>query len=302
MSSPLFAQLSEHVYYLPGAVNCAVVVNGREAVLVDTGGDKDYGRALRKVCEALAATPVAILNTHSHADHYGGNDYLLRQFDVPVYAPAFEAGILQNPYLEPVYLFNGAKPLPELMSKWLLAKPSKVDVVLEPQVSTPERLELIGLTFEILDTSGHAHQHVSVKVGDVLIAADAVFGAAVLDKYPLPFGQDIGGQISSVQSLTEVGARVLLPGHGEPTEDIEDLAEHNLEAFKRAADAVEAACEGVSTEDVLKEVCKNLNIEMLDLPRFFLNRCVVTAYLSYLREEGRVEVTLRDNGLTWQRQ
>ena len=43
---PLFAQLSEHVYYLPGAVNCAVVVNGGEAVLIDTGGDKDYGRAL----------------------------------------------------------------------------------------------------------------------------------------------------------------------------------------------------------------------------------------------------------------
>lgn len=300
MARPLFTQLSEHVYYLPGGVNCAVVVNGGEAVLVDTGGDKDYGRALRKACDALNVTPVAILNTHSHADHYGGNDYLLRQYDVPVYAPAFEAGILQNPYLEPVYLFNGAKPLPELMSKWLLAKPSKVDVVL-PQMSTPEPLELVGLTFDLLDTSGHAHRHVSVKVGDVLIAADAVFGRAVLDKYPLPFGQDIGGQIKSAQSLTELGARVLLPGHGKPTEHIEGLVAHNLAAFKRAAAAVEAACLGVSTEEILKEVCKTLDIETLDLPRFFLNRCVVTAYLSYLREAGRVEVTLRDNGLTWHR-
>ena len=296
MPSPSFAQLSEHVYYLPGAVNCALVVNGGEAVLVDTGGDKDYGRALRKVCEALAVNPVAVLNTHSHADHYGGNDYLLRQFEMPVYAPAFEAGILQNPYLEPVYLFNGAKPLPELLSKWLLAKPSKVDVVLEP-----ERLELVGLPFEILDTSGHAHRHVSVRVGDVLVAADALFGGAVLDKYPLPFGQDIGEQIKSAQGLTEVGARVLLPGHGEPTENISDLVAHNVAAFGRAAAAVEAACLGVSTEEVLKEVCKTLGIEMLDLPRFYLNRCVVTAYLSYLRDEGQVEVQLQDNKLTWQK-
>ncbi len=295
MPNPLFAQLSEHVYYLPGAVNCAVVVNGGEAVLVDTGGDKDYGRALRKVCDALNVSPVAVLNTHSHADHYGGNDYLLRQFDVPVYAPAFEAGILQNPYLEPVYLFNGAKPLPELMSKWLLAKPSRVDVILEPGT-----LELIGLPFAILDTSGHAHRHVSVKVGDVLIAADAVFGAAVLGKYPLPFGQDIGGQIKSAR-LAEVGARVLLPGHGEPTEEIEDLVARNLETFQRAADAVEAACLGILTEEVLKEVCKTLAIEMLDLPRFYLNRCVVTAYLSYLRDEGRVEVALHENSLAWRR-
>lgn len=297
MAVPLFAQLSEHVYYLPGAVNCAVVVNGGEAVLVDTGGDKDYGRALRKVCDALQVTPVAILNTHSHADHYGGNDYLLRQFDVQVYAPEFEAGILQNPLLEPVYLFNGAKPLPELLSKWLLAKPSKVDVVLKP-----ESLELIDLTFEVLDTSGHAHRHVSVQVGDVLIAADAVFGAAVLDKYPLPFGQDIGRQINSAEGLKEVAARVLLPGHGEPTEDIEDLITHNVAVFDRATTAVEAACLGTSTDEVLKEACRTLNIEMLDLPRFYLNRCVVTAYLCYLRETGRVDLTLRDNDLTWHRQ
>src|SRR5688572_23849753 len=32
----------------------------------------------------------AILNTHPHADHVGGNAGLLRHFDVPVYGPARE--------------------------------------------------------------------------------------------------------------------------------------------------------------------------------------------------------------------
>ena len=297
MASPDLKQLSEHVYYLPGGVNAAIVTNGAgEAVLVDTGGDKEYGRNLRKACEALAVTPVAILNTHSHADHYGGNDYLLRQFELEVYAPAFEASILQNPYLEPVYLFGGAKPLPELMSKWLLAKPSQVDRLLEPG-----KLELHGITLEIIDTPGHAHQHVSVLVNGVLIAADALFGTSVLTKYPLPFGQDIGKQMKSVESLREVEAEVILPGHGDPTEDIATLVQENIEVFNRAAEQVAAACDSASTEEVLQCVCKSLNITLNDLPRFYLNRCVVSAYLSYLVDEGRVTVGLEDNRVGWYR-
>lgn len=289
-------RLSERVYYLPGGVNCALVKADDAAVLVDTGQDKSYGRDLRKACESLGLSPVAILNTHSHADHYGGNDYLLRQFDIPVYAPPFEASILQSPYLEPVYLFNGAKPLPELLSKWLLAKPSKVDHLLEPGT-----LSLRGVGLTILETPGHAHRHVSILVDDVLIAADALFGAAVLDKYPLPFGQDIAKQIESAARLREVEAKILLPGHGNPTEEIADLVKRNLEAFERAAEHVERACEGGATEDVLQRVCSSLAIEMTDLPRYYLNLCVVSAYLSYLRDEGRVALELVDNRPSWQK-
>lgn len=290
-------ELSEHVLYLPGAVNMALVVGqDRQAVIVDTGLDKDAGKRLKKACETLGVTPVAILNTHAHADHYGGNSFLLRTFDLPVYAPPFEASILENPYLEPVYLFGGAKPPPELLSKWLLAKPSKVTHVLKPG-----RLELAGLAFDILDTSGHAHTHYAVRVGDVLIAADAVFGATVLERYPLPFGQDIGAQMESAARVADVGARVVLPGHGEPTEDVQALVQANLNAFARAAEAVAAACTGVGTEMVLKNAAAVLGLVMTDLPRYYLNLCVVSAYLSYLRETGRVELALQDNQVWWAR-
>jgi glyoxylase-like metal-dependent hydrolase (beta-lactamase superfamily II) len=288
-------QLSERVFYLPGSVNTALVVgDGREAVLVDSGQDKDAGRRLKRACEHLGVTPVAILNTHAHADHYGGNDFLVRNTGVPVYAPPFEASILQNPYLEPVYLFHGAKPPKELLCKWLMAKPSPVDVVLQPGP-----LELAGVRLEILDTSGHAHTHHAVKVEDVLIAADAVFGTAVLERYPLPFGQDIERQRRSAERVAKVGARVALPGHGDPTEEVASLVGANLEAFERAAEAVAAACTGVSTSAVLQATCRSLGIVIGDLPRYHLNLCVVSAYLSYLRDAGRVELSLVDNELRW---
>ena len=289
-------QLSDKVYYLPGGVNCAIIKAGHQAILVDTGQDKDYGRNIKKACETLGLTPAAIINTHSHADHYGGNEYLIRQYpDILVYAPTFEAAILQNPYFEPVYLFNGAKPLSELLSKWLLAKPSKVDNELKDG-----SLELLGETLEIIDTSGHAHVHKSVMIDGVLIAADAVFGSSVLEKYLLPFGQDIGKQIESAKKLTALEIHTLLPGHGEPTQDIPNLVSSNLKAFEQAANTIKAACTSVSTETVLQEVCKTFNITMTDLPRYYLNLCVVSAYLSYLREKGEVEVRLEDNQVLWQ--
>ncbi len=294
---PSAIALSERVYYLPGGVNAAIVVGrDRQAILVDTGGDKSYGREIRRACETLGVTPAAIVNTHAHADHYGGNDYLLRQFDVPVYAPPLEKSLMESPYLEPVYLFNGAKPPGELLNKWLLAKPSRVDYVLEPGVLT-----LCGVQLDILDTSGHAHVHYSVRVGDVLLAADAVFGESALEKYPLPFGQDIAAQIQSARKVAESGARVVLPGHGEPSEEVRALAELNLRAFERAARTVEAACQRATTAEVLRGACSALGIAMSDLPRYALNLCTVMAYLSYLREEGKIDWQLADNELRWMR-
>ena len=297
MNQDGLSQLSERVYALLGSVNSAVVLNDAgEALLFDSGGDKDAGRRIRGACERLGVRPVAVINSHAHADHYGGNDYLVRQFGLRVYAPEIEASLMAAPYLEPVYLCGGAKPLPELLGKWLLAKPSPPDALLGPG-----RLSLHGLEAGLLDTSGHAHRQLSLLVDGVLLAADALFGASALARYPLPFGQDIGRQIASAETLRGAAATVALPGHGDPETDLEALVDLNLAAFARAAAAVEAACEGCSADEVLARSCDALGVLMSDLPRYHLNRTVVAAYLSYLRESGRVELRLEGNRLLWRR-
>jgi len=293
---PSVKALSEHVYYVPGGVNMALVTNqASEAVLIDTGQDKNSGRELRKACEHLNVRPIAIINSHAHADHFGGNDYLLRQFDIPVYAPPFEASLMQSPLLEPVYLFNGAKPLAEMYSKWLMAKPSRVDHQLNPG-----NLDIHGINLTVLDTSGHAHTQYSVEVDGVLLAADALFGEGLLEKYPLPFGQDIGQQIASATTLSERQVKTTLPGHGTPTDDLTTLVDINVAAFTQAANAVADACQHTSTAQVLQQTCQTLGVNMTDIPRYTLNLCTVMAYLSYLREQERVKAVLEDNLLLWQ--
>lgn len=289
-------QLSERVYYLPGGVNCALVIgDGGRAVVVDSGQDKEYGRALRRACEALEVRPTAIVNTHAHADHFGGNAYLLRQYpEARVFAPPFEASIIRAPYLEPVYLFHGAKPPPELLSKWLQAEASPVHEEIEAGV-----LSLCGIDFETIDTSGHAHRQLALRVDDVLLAADAFFGIGVLRKYALPFGQDIGNQRAAFEAVRRSGARVAVPGHGDPSEDLDAAVEANLAAVDRAAEAVRAASSGVGTEEVLAGACEALGISVEDLPRYHLNLCTVSAYLSYLRDTGQIDSRLERGRLVW---
>ena len=53
----------------------------------------------------------AVIVTHAHADHFGGAGEVKKRTGAPVLAPAFEAAVVENPVLEPVYLFTGAQPL-----------------------------------------------------------------------------------------------------------------------------------------------------------------------------------------------
>jgi glyoxylase-like metal-dependent hydrolase (beta-lactamase superfamily II) len=201
---------------------------------------------------------------------------------------------MRAPYLEPVYLFHGARPPAELTTKWLQAEASPVHVELEPGP-----FEIAGIAFEALDTSGHAHRQLALRVDDVLLAADAFFGDAVLDRYGLPFGQDIAGQIAALDVVRSSGVRVALPGHGDPSEDLERSVAANGAAIAAAADAVERACLGVGSEDVLLSACQALNVELSDLPRYHLNLCTVSAYLTYLREQGRIDGRLEGGRLVW---
>ena len=113
-------QISDSTYYIPGATATGVVRSENRAIPIDTGLDKESGRRILRLIQKNGLDAAAIINTHSHADHFGGNSFIVRRTDAKVYAPAIEAGIIQYPYLEPLYLFS-AHPVNEMMSRFLMA-------------------------------------------------------------------------------------------------------------------------------------------------------------------------------------
>lgn len=291
--------LGPQVFYFSSAVNSVVVDNGSGgALLIDTGLDDAHARKLLREVEGLGLRPAAILNTHSHADHHGGNAFILKKFpDVPVYAPPLEAAVINFPVLEPLSLF-GAMPPRELQTKFLLAPASPAQGI------GAGRHTLGGVEVELLPVPGHAAQMYAVRVGDVLYAADALFGPEALAKHPLTFCVDSAAQKASAAALGQLaGVRLTLPGHGTPTEDLSGLTAANLASYERTTQAVCATLdtEGRTADDLLARVCTALGQEMTNAGAVVLNRAVVSAHLTEGLKAGWARLEVRGNRLVFAR-
>lgn len=291
--------LGSQVFYFASAVNSLVVENGcGGALLVDTGLDDGHARKLLREVEARGLVPAAILNTHSHADHHGGNAFILKKFPgLPVSAPPLEAAIIHFPVLEPLYLY-GALPPRELQTKFLLAPASPA----QPIGAGPQTLG--GAAVELLPVPGHAAQMYAVRVGDVLYAADGLFGAESLQKHPLTFCADSAAQKASAAALAGLsGVSVVLPGHGDPTPDLPGLARLNLQAYERTTAAVmDALAQGAATvDDLLARVCTGLNVTMTNAGAVVLNRAVVSAHLTEGLAAGWARLEVQENRLLFAR-
>ena len=122
-------QLSGNTYYIPGPVNIGVVINADVCLVIDTGLDKKSGKQILRCLQQAGLQVKAIINTHSHADHCGGN-HPLRQAGAIICTSQLEKALIENTKLEPFYLFSAA-PIEELESRFLMAPPSPVERVLD---------------------------------------------------------------------------------------------------------------------------------------------------------------------------
>jgi len=115
-------QVSEKCYYINCPAKIGVYVADKDNVyLVDSGNDKDAGRKVRQILEKNGWHLTAILNTHSNADHIGGNKYLQGQTGCKIYSSGIEAAFTRYPVLEPSFLYGGY-PCKDLRHKFLMAQ------------------------------------------------------------------------------------------------------------------------------------------------------------------------------------
>ena len=94
--------------------------------------------------------------------------------------------------------------------------------------------------------------------------------------------------------------RTIVPGHGDPTTDVEALCDANLDAIARASEAVLDACTQAGTlPEILQRTCATLAIEMTDLVRYHLNQTTVLAHLTDLLERQEITANIVRNKLYW---
>lgn len=290
--------ITERVGYFPGSVNIGVVIGETGAILIDSGLDTQTAKKIKKGLDAIAQPLRAIVQTHSHADHFGGNAYLLSQFPEAVcYAPPLEEAVIRNPILEPLYLNLGAAVLPELNNKFLCAEPSRVDIVL------PEEGEVTidGRVFNVLALPGHSWKQIGLVVDDLCFAADAYFGPDILRKHKIPFLVDVHETILSLQKLKQTNYQGYLPGHGTYETSVEDTLNDNILCHVELMEKIERlyTAESQTLEQGLAALCNELEVTMDHLSKFVLFRTAFMGYLVGLVKEERITYQFEGNQLLW---
>lgn len=283
-----FIQLNESCYYFNGAVNIGYIHHEQQGLLIDAGIDDS---TMKKVLRQLEQDELPITHlfiTHGHADHYGGAAYLQKKYSVHTMAPVFEEAILRNPMLEPLYLFGGNDPLPELRNKFLEGKPIQVD-----QVISEGTHQIDKFTFESIACPGHSYYQLAILMDDILFAGDGYFATDQLKKHKIPFLTDAEAAIQSLQRLKEITCKGALPGHGVYEENFqqtitENIAFHEevIEAFKTYISSMD---DGISHETFVADMCEHYEVNAPQLSQWLLFRTAITGYLLALIKREEVE-------------
>jgi glyoxylase-like metal-dependent hydrolase (beta-lactamase superfamily II) len=293
--------LGDRAWVIPGGVNIGVLANDHgQIVLVDTGlNESSAKKALKVIREELGGEVVAVLTTHAHADHFGGNATVVKRTGAVVHAPIFDEAFLRYPLLQPASLFGGADPLDTLRGTFLLADPSPVDVLVEPGAS-----EIAGIEIEAVPLFGHSPGQLGYLAGDVFFCADVVLPERVLDKYRIPYLFSLTDHLVALERARGTPHRVAVAGHGPVLEDgqLEAVINGNSALAQRVAAAIlDLAATPRSAEAILEGILRRFDAPITDAPSFYLLQPTIFAFLSHLHRSGEILHDVRDGRSLWMR-
>lgn len=284
-------QAGDRSYYIDCPAKIGIYrANDTDVYLIDSGSDKDAAVKARKILDGQGWRLRGILNTHSNADHIGGNSYFQRQAGCKVFAGGIEGAFTEYPVLEPSFLYGGF-PCGDLRHKFLLAKPSEVSSFSDGDF--PREVEVIPL-------KGHFFDMVGFRTpDDVVFLADCLSSRETLEKYQIGFIYDVAEYLKTLEAVKEMNARLFVPSHAPASANIRELAELNIRKVGEIADRIVGFCEEPACfERILQRLFSEYRLTM-NFEQYVLVGSTVRSYLSWLRDCGRLDVLFEDNMLLW---
>ena len=177
-----------------------------KCAVVDPG---DEGERVADVIRAQKLEPVAILLTHSHFDHILGIPGLRKAWpSLPVYCHPADVDETQKT----VSMFGSTFPAISAFGNIL-------------PYGNGDKVEIGGITVEVISTPGHTPGGVTLKAEDILFTGDTLFRSSI-GRTDLP-GGNFGTLMASLKKLAKLdGDYRVCPGH-EGLSTLEDERKYN---------------------------------------------------------------------------
>ncbi len=194
-----------------GNVNCYIVADNDNAILIDTGRKKYREKILEK-CKEFHVSLIVL--THGHMDHCQNAAYLANALHIPIAMNKKDMDLI-----------------PDNRKQYLLAKTLLGKIVLSVSLSSFEKdslevfepilylkngddLSEYGIAAKVVELPGHTKGSIGIEIEDNLFVGDALmnmFYSTVSMLYV-----DEQEMISSAKYISELGEKTIYFGHGKP--------------------------------------------------------------------------------------
>ena len=301
--------ISDCIYYISGPTNIGIIEERlsdtkSNLYMIDSGCNTEDGkRIFTEITEYFSQKDItikAIINTHSHADHCGANNYIQQKTNCEIWITENEQGSLINPFLQPIISWGG-NPLPEINSSYYVAEKTVPNKIINPN----EKFTLLnGIKISFINLPGHYFEMVGILCENdnkkVLFASDGIFGRKNIGKYWIPFLYDVKEFKNSLDTISSLNTDFCIHGHGEPTSQIEETVELNKIAIISNEQCILEALKykEQTQEDILKYVADKNEIN-LHIAQYMLIGCTIKAYLTFLYNAGKISYHIKENKMYW---
>lgn len=283
-------KLTDSTYYIDNPTNIGLIkINGDEVYLIDSGNDDEAGKKILKIVAENNWKVKGIISTHSNADHIGGNNLIQKRTGANIHAHGIERSFSLYPELESAFLFGG-HPFKKLKNKFLFAKPS---IVLPIEDIPVKSLEYFPLR-------GHFFDQVGIKTEDgAYFIGDSLFSEETISKYRIFYIYDVKEFLNTLDYLETLKGKYFIPSHAPVTKDLKNLIELNRETVYKTIFLLKKFLIKEKTfEEIVKYVFDEYELVMNE-NQYVLISSTLKSYLSYLKDEDKIEYIFRDNIMYW---
>ena len=259
--------------------------------LIDTGSKGD-GEKIDEILSREGWVASCIINTHTHIDHIGGNEFLMRKYGIPAYCTDYDMAFAHYSELEAAYM-NGGYPAEKLRT--IFAHPGMIGFrSLEKE--TPDGIDWTYLP-------GHSFGMIGIRTSDdIWFLGDSYLSRSFLKQYTFGFIYDVEAYIDTLKKLKEFKGALFVPSHGIIETDIVPTLEQNLRSVAEMCSMICETCREYRGQDeILQQMYERLRMHARPAQHALLSS-TVKSYLTYLQDRNKLECRFVDNIMKWRTQ